>query len=70
METDLVRLTVVPNEVAAEEIRSLLEVEGIASVKRLTDFGAGASDGLGRGEQEVLVRSADLKTARALIGER
>jgi hypothetical protein len=51
-------------------ILSLLETEGIASFRQLTDFGAGSSDGWGRGQQEILVAPADLERARELIADR
>jgi Putative prokaryotic signal transducing protein len=66
---DLVRLTIAPNEPAAELIRSLLESEGIESMVRQTDFGAGSMDGFRGGQQEVLVQQKDLEFARALIEE-
>jgi hypothetical protein len=66
---DLVRLTIAPNEPAAELIRSLLEGEGIESMVRQTDYGAGSMDGFRGGQQEVLVQQKDLDFARALIGE-
>ena len=67
---ELVRLTVVPNEVEAEVLQSLLQTEGIQSVQRQTDFGAGATGGFGiGGAREILVRQEDLETARALIAE-
>ena len=64
----LVRLTVVPNDLAAQMIQGLLETEGIQAFYRVTDFGAGSTDGFGRGGQhEVLVRPDDLEQARELI---
>jgi hypothetical protein len=68
---DLVRLTVVPNEPAAEEIRGLLRLEGIDSMERKTDFGVGTTDAfaVGSGTREVLVRPEDLEAARALISD-
>ena len=42
MSQELVRLTVVPNEPAAELVRSLLQTEGIESLVRPTDFAAGS----------------------------
>ena len=66
---ELVHLTVVPNPVEAELTRSLLRTEGIESMQRKTNFGAGASDGAYGGQHEILVKASDLETARALIGE-
>ena len=68
MSTDFVRLTMVPTELDAEMIQSLLRTEGILAFVQLTDFGAGSTDGWGRGGQrEVLVRPEDLERARELI---
>jgi hypothetical protein len=68
---ELVRLTVVRNEVEAEQVRSILRFEGIESMQRATDFGAGSLDGIAAyAEREILVRPSDLETARALIAER
>jgi hypothetical protein len=65
---ELVRLTVVPNEPQAEIIRQLLATEGIESMQRPTDFGAGAFDGWSPGGQrEILVAASDLESARELI---
>jgi hypothetical protein len=68
---ELVRLTVVPNEIEAEQLRSLLRFEGIESMQRLTDYGAGSIDaGTSQtGQREILVHANDLETARALIAE-
>ena len=68
---DLVRLTVVPNEIEAEQIRSILGLEGIDSMQRVTNLGAGSLDGSSGmgGPREILVRPADLETAQALIAE-
>jgi hypothetical protein len=68
---DLVRLTIVPNEPAAEEIVALLRTEGIESIERKTDFGVGTTDAfaVGSGAREVLVSPKDIDAARALIGE-
>ena len=65
----LVRLTVVANPVEAELIRSLLGTEGIESIRKQTDFGAGTMDGFSGGQQEILVEEKDLETARELIAE-
>jgi hypothetical protein len=66
------RLTVVANELEAEMVRSLLETAGIPSFARVTDFGAGAWDGVtgGGAPREILVRAGDLEAARELVGER
>ena len=66
---ELVRLTIVPSESEAELLRGLLATEGIESIQRPTDFAAGALDGWAAGgAREILVRSADVETARELIG--
>jgi len=64
---ELVRLTLAANPAAAEAIRGLLETEGIESVRRQTDFGAGTMDGFSGGQQEILVRADELERARGLI---
>jgi hypothetical protein len=66
----LVRLTVVANPVEAELIRSLLGTEGIESLRKQTDFGAGSMDGFSGGQQEILVDEQDVEAARELIAER
>ena len=67
---DPVRLTVVMNEIEAEQIQSLLKFEGIESMQRLTDSGAGSIDAAGMGgSREILVKPEDLETARAVLGE-
>jgi len=67
---DLVRLTVVANELEAEMVRSLLSTAGIESMQRYTDFGAGSLDGMpsGAGPREILVHAGDLDAARELVG--
>ncbi len=67
---ELVRLTLAANPAEAELIRSLLQTEGIESMRRQTDFGAGTMDGFSGGQQEILVEPSDLESARALIAER
>ena len=66
----IVKLTVVSNEIEAEMIRSLLQSEGIESTQQRTDYGAGATDATGSGgPREIRVRAEDLETATALIAE-
>jgi Putative prokaryotic signal transducing protein len=66
--TEPVPLTVVGNEVEAEVIRGLLATEGIESMHRPTNFGAGFTDGFTpAGEREILVRPEDLEAARELL---
>ena len=65
--SELVRVTLAANPAEAEAIRGLLQTEGIESVRRQTDFGAGTMDGFSGGQQEILVRPEDLDEARALV---
>ena len=66
----IVRLTVVSNEIEADVIRSLLQTEGIESTQQRTDWGSGSTDAMGSGgPREILVRAEDLETATALIAE-
>jgi len=67
--SELVRVTLAANPAAAEAIRGLLETEGIQSMRRQTDFGAGTMDGFSGGEQEILVARSDLERARELLGD-
>jgi Putative prokaryotic signal transducing protein len=68
---DLVTLTVVLNEIEADQVQSLLKFENIESMQRPTDTGAGSIGGSGAmsGSREILVKAEDLETAKALIGE-
>jgi len=68
---DLAKLTTVTNELAAEEIRSLLRTEGIESMQRKTDFAVGMTDASpsGFGPREIFVYPEDLERARALIAD-
>jgi hypothetical protein len=66
------RLTIVPDELQAEMVRSLLEQHGIACVVRRAALGEvqwGAINvGMG-GPREIIVGEADLEGARALLAE-
>ena len=65
---ELVVVDVVATEPEAELLCSLLRSEGIRSTYRLSNDGAGASDGMPVGSpQEVLVRSEDLASAREVL---
>jgi Putative prokaryotic signal transducing protein len=64
--SELVRVAVVPNPSEADLLCNRLKVEGIAAMRRQTNFGAGAFDAVG-GQQEVLVKEDDLERARELI---
>lgn len=68
---ELVTLTVVMNEIEADQVQSLLKFENIESMQRPTDAGAGSIGGSGAmsGSREILVAPEDLETARAIIGE-
>ena len=69
MSDELARLVVVGNELEAEMVRALLTTHGIDSMQQVTNFGAGALDGMpsGAGPREILVRTGDLAAARELI---
>jgi hypothetical protein len=65
---DPVRLTIVPNEAAAELACSFLRAEGIRCGHRPTDVGVGAGGGLPTGgPREVLVDPSDLAAARQVL---
>jgi len=67
---ELVVVEVVATEGEAEALSSLLRSAGIKATYRVTNLGAGAGDGLAvGGPQEVIVRSEDLESARAVLGE-
>jgi len=68
---DLVSLTVVMNEIEADQVQSLLKFENIESMQRPTNTGAGSIGGSGAmsGSREILVKPEDLEAARAIIGE-
>jgi len=67
--SDLVRLTIAPDEFAAGTIIALLGTEGIDSLQQRTDVAAGMADASASafGPREVLVRQEDLERARELI---
>jgi hypothetical protein len=66
---ELARLTIAPDELAADTIISLLQTEGIEAIQKRTDFAAGMADAAfsSFGPREVLVRPEDLERARELI---
>jgi hypothetical protein len=68
---ELVTLTIVANEIESDQIQQLLKFENIESMQRPTDTGAGSIGGSGAmsGSREILVKSEDLETAKAIIGE-
>lgn len=66
--SDLVRLTVVPNVIEAEIVCSLLRSAGLTCAHRITDYGAGAWDGVpSGGPREIVVESSQLGDARAVL---
>jgi hypothetical protein len=68
---ELVVVEVVGTQGEAELLCSLLQNEGIRATYRVSNFGAGAGDGLAvGGPQEVIVRSADLESARTILAQR
>jgi hypothetical protein len=68
MADELVRVAITPNEPAADVLCSFLRSEGIACMRRVTDVGAGALDGVApAGSREVLVNEADAERARELL---
>ena len=68
---DLVRLTVVMNEIEADQVQSLLKFDNIESMQRPTDTGAASIGGSGAmsGSREILVKPEDLDAAKAILGE-
>ncbi|MFN2472014.1 MAG: putative signal transducing protein [Gaiellaceae bacterium] len=65
---NLVTVAVARNEAEAELLRGRLAAEGIDSMQRQTNFGAGAADGWAvGGQREVLVREADAEEARRVL---
>jgi hypothetical protein len=67
---ELVVVDVVATESEAELISSLLRGVGIDSTYRLSNYGAGASDGMPTGgPQEVRVRADDVAAAREVLGQ-
>jgi len=65
---DVVVMKTVGSEAEAEIVCSLLRTAGIECTHRITDFGAGAADGMSvGGPREILVRRADLATAVEIV---
>jgi Putative prokaryotic signal transducing protein len=68
---ELVVAEVVGTEPEAELVCSLLRSAGIRCTSRVTNLGAGASDGLSvGGPHEVIVRQEDLESAREVLRTR
>ncbi len=58
------------SEPEAELFCSVLRSAGINCLSRLTNYGAGAGDGLGIGRpHEILVRSEDAEAAREILNQ-
>ena len=66
---DLVRVTIVPNELAADLVCSFLRAEGIKCAHRVTNVAAGSLDGVPGmgGAREVVVAESDVDAARAVL---
>ena len=64
-----VRVTIAPNEMAADLACSFLRAEGIRCAHRVTNMGAGGWDGVPNvgGAREILVDPSDLEAARAAL---
>ena len=71
MTGELVTLTVVPNQLEAEQLAGLLRTNGIECAFRASNTSAGAGSfggGVGMaGPTEVLVRESDLEAAREFL---
>jgi hypothetical protein len=67
-EDELVVVQVAGNEPEAELLCSVLRDAGIECLARVTNFGAGAGDGLATaGPHEVMVAAADAEAAREVL---
>ena len=66
---DLVRVTIVPNELSADLVCSFLRAEGIKCAHRVTNVAAGALDGVPGmgGAREVVVARVDVEAAQAVL---
>jgi hypothetical protein len=68
---EMVTLTVVPNQLEAEQLAGMLQANGIDCAFRGSNTSAGAGTfggGVGMaGPTEVLVRESDLEAARELL---
>ena len=67
--SELVLLTIAPDEFSADTIISLLQTEGIEAIQQRTDVAAGMADAAASafGPREVLVGPENLERARELI---
>jgi hypothetical protein len=67
---ELVVVDVVGTESEAELLCSLLRTADIGCTHRLSNYGAGAADGMPVGPREILVRAEDAENARLVLGQR
>jgi putative signal transducing protein len=65
--SEMVAVTVVPNEAEADLVCGMFETNGVACRSRQTDFGAGSMDGMPGGPQQILVQESDVDRARDLL---
>ena len=68
-DSDLVGVALVSNETEAAIVRGMLQANGVACRYRQTNFGAGSMDGMRGGQQQILVREADVSKARELLAK-
>jgi hypothetical protein len=67
---ELVAVQVASTEPEAELFCSVLRNAGISCLSRLTNYGAGAGDGLGIARpHEIMVRSEDAQAAREILNQ-
>jgi hypothetical protein len=66
-ESEMIALTVVPNQVQANVVCGMLQADGVVCRFRQTDFGAGSMDGMPGGPQQILVHESDVDRARELL---
>jgi putative signal transducing protein len=65
---DWVMVEVAGSEAEAELLCSVLRAAGIECLPRLTNFGAGAGDGLGTvGAHDIMVSPQDARDAREIL---
>jgi hypothetical protein len=67
--SELVAVTVVPNEAEADLVCGMLQANVVACRFRQTDFGAGSMDGMPGGPQQILVQESDVDRARDLLAK-
>jgi hypothetical protein len=64
---ELVVVEVAGSEPEAELLCALLASAGIRCTRRQTNYGAGSSDGMPGGPQEIIVHAEDLESAREVL---